>query len=1002
MKKLLIVLLALVLVFGMATTAFAYSDTSKLATTSQDSIAKLSALDIIGGYPDGTFGPDKNITRAEFAKIAVNLAGLGNAAANLGGTSARFSDVEANAWYTGWVNLANAQGFVQGYPDGTFKPNANISMQEVVTVLLRLAGYDDNLVGPWPYDYIAKASALGVTDDVDFVATAKATRESVAVMGSETLDQNVVYWDKDKDRFLDINAPAKTTLLAESFEATINEDRYLGDWFVKNFDKMELQVGVAATRAAYAVAGGAAPGALTPLKDLAKSYHISDGYTINQLDGMVGDVYLDKDGKIIYIDVTSTIAYTDDLDVTGAAAAKVADKDQGIVAGAVLPAIANNYTAKLFYNEDGDLYRANNLAAAATNAIIIDKYDATNKRIDALYGSSISVKSADVIVFKGGAIASVEDLKAGDVFYRQANAKGVDEVISVSPMKEGKLTAGSGTKLTIDDKKILWAGAVYTENNFDTTANILAVANVDDAFNQTVKYVTAKGNPYQLAVLSYNAAPDTSKVYGIVTAVDGDLAGKISAVTLFNQEGKEVEYPIVKGDTVAKRISWGFAAATNVQLGSYIEAKVSAGGSIDTDNIVCHGFPAANNVVTSVDLTALGGANDYITTAAGTAITRVDSRLLLGPAPGRYYNVTDDTIGLNIKLVGASGSAFDKAQKIAAADLKKASTIANVDGAIAKVKDGNIVAIIFINSTATSSSNYGVLTATRYDGKDWYVSVVGDQEYKAAADYGAIVDKGFYKYTVNNGKLTVANAQDIGGDAVGTINANDAIFKRTAADTISTLATSLVGVAPAAALFDKAPGAQWIQPNGTEAVTAIAAGVEVAAKSGSTLSLGTGAVNYLTNSDTKYFLVKDDTGKGYTIEASDIGAIAKGMKVAAITTEKPLDYTLAYVFIIDKSYPVVSGAFTTGAALVPAGATSTYTITAPAGAVITITTPPTLAAVGAGAVPVLTTDFSYVAGANTISVTDTATVCTGTVTFNYTVAVSGFTTYPGTVTFTLQ
>jgi len=196
MKKLLVVLLAL---------AFAYSDTTDLGTASKDAIAKLSALDVVGGYPDGTYGPDKNITRAEFAKIAVNLAGLGSAADSLAGVSSRFSDVAAGSWYAGWVNLASSQGFVQGYPDGTFKPNANISMQEVVTVLLRIVGYDDNLVGPWPVDYIAKASALGVTDDVSFTATAKATRESVAVMSSNTLDQDVMYWDADKARFLTVN-----------------------------------------------------------------------------------------------------------------------------------------------------------------------------------------------------------------------------------------------------------------------------------------------------------------------------------------------------------------------------------------------------------------------------------------------------------------------------------------------------------------------------------------------------------------------------------------------------------------------------------------------------------------------------------------------------------------------------------------------------------------------------------------------------------------------------
>ena len=62
----------------MATSAYAYSDTDSLSTVQQDGIYRLSALGVLNGYPDGSFGATNSITRSEFAKIACVLSGLGD------------------------------------------------------------------------------------------------------------------------------------------------------------------------------------------------------------------------------------------------------------------------------------------------------------------------------------------------------------------------------------------------------------------------------------------------------------------------------------------------------------------------------------------------------------------------------------------------------------------------------------------------------------------------------------------------------------------------------------------------------------------------------------------------------------------------------------------------------------------------------------------------------------------------------------------------------------
>lgn len=191
-------------------------------------VYRLNGLGIIDGYPDGTFGSEKTITRAEFAKIACVTAGLKSVASGMSGTASSFSDVAADHWANDWINAAAAQGFVKGDPNGTFRPEDQITQAEVVTVLLRLLGYNDNLPGNWPSDYIAKAANLGVLDDVTFVSDQAATRGLVAVVTSATLDENVVEYAASDNIFNEAIQNGDTyTLLADSFKSTSTADPVL-------------------------------------------------------------------------------------------------------------------------------------------------------------------------------------------------------------------------------------------------------------------------------------------------------------------------------------------------------------------------------------------------------------------------------------------------------------------------------------------------------------------------------------------------------------------------------------------------------------------------------------------------------------------------------------------------------------------------------------------------------------------------------------------------------
>ncbi|HHU32670.1 MAG TPA: S-layer homology domain-containing protein, partial [Clostridia bacterium] len=196
MRKLISLVLALVMVLGLAAPVMAAEE-----SVQETAGGRLLSLGVIEGYTDGTLGLDKTITRAEIAVVLARIAGMGEAADLLKDTPSKFSDVKTGEWYTGWINLASSQGWVVGDPQGTFRPNDSISYREIVTVLLKVLGYDDNLPGDWPTNFLAKAASLGITKGIVSDSKAPAVRGDVFVMTSRTLDEETVKYDKDTGKF---------------------------------------------------------------------------------------------------------------------------------------------------------------------------------------------------------------------------------------------------------------------------------------------------------------------------------------------------------------------------------------------------------------------------------------------------------------------------------------------------------------------------------------------------------------------------------------------------------------------------------------------------------------------------------------------------------------------------------------------------------------------------------------------------------------------------------
>ncbi|MBQ2284957.1 MAG: S-layer homology domain-containing protein, partial [Clostridia bacterium] len=206
MKKLSRILAALVvftMLCGMVTITHAaqFSDVSS-ENKYYYSTTILSAFGIINGYEDGTFGPDKDVTRAEFATMLMRaMASAGIGSTDAAGTP--FTDISGH-WGISDIRTAYDLGIINGMTPTTFEPNSNVTYEQafkMVVCALNYGGQSEAIYNsmvatnpsiPWYYGYMQTARTLGLTDDISIVNGQPAKRAHIAQMIYNALDVNML------------------------------------------------------------------------------------------------------------------------------------------------------------------------------------------------------------------------------------------------------------------------------------------------------------------------------------------------------------------------------------------------------------------------------------------------------------------------------------------------------------------------------------------------------------------------------------------------------------------------------------------------------------------------------------------------------------------------------------------------------------------------------------------------------------------------------------------
>ena len=210
-KKTVAKMLLVAFVFSLVLPASVFAADTKSASDlnghwAQTTIQQWMNKGLIGGYEDGTFQPDRAITRAEFIKLVNKAIG-----ANKAGV-VNFTDVSADDWFYGELQLAMGAGYVGGFEDGTFRPNDTVTRAQAAAFIAKAKNLandpaaaarfmDNSAIADWAKGAVgaaAKAGYIGGYQDGTFQPDKALTRAEAVSMLDRVLNHEAQAQKDDK------------------------------------------------------------------------------------------------------------------------------------------------------------------------------------------------------------------------------------------------------------------------------------------------------------------------------------------------------------------------------------------------------------------------------------------------------------------------------------------------------------------------------------------------------------------------------------------------------------------------------------------------------------------------------------------------------------------------------------------------------------------------------------------------------------------------------------
>lgn len=510
MKKIMLIILILVTTLTSFTNIYAQNFPDIIKDTYlEEAVGLLSSYEIIQGYPDGTFKPDKVVTRAEMAKIITVAAGYSEYSKNM---TSVYKDMNGH-WAESYVELANVLNIVKGISPTTYGPDNLIKFEEAYTMIIRLLGYsDESLVGKWPSNYYDKAINLNLFQNVNTTSTF-ATRRDISLMLYNALSCDLVKV-RDNNSVYSTNKEL-LSLIGKKETKEIN----LNDLKNENFDFAN--------------------------------------YLFNKWD-----VYYDNKGNVIH--VTNSRYNEFKGTVTSLLTNRVifVTDDYGNVRAFQLPEIPivingekssfnnlNDSKVRVIYEDDsfnGDVISI--VATKPTDVVVINRNDLYKNGSKILAGKNLPTKYNGEVNYNKlhitGDASSLEDIKANDVVYFYETYDSFNRVTALTLNVLRKQTSGLVTSIQTSNQN-----KFYTVNNISYKTGDNFIFTEEVSLNDNVRLMLDKNNNIiKIDIISYGKYPTT---FGIVLSSSNGTSGSASA-KIIDEFGKLKTYSLADNSSVVK------------------------------------------------------------------------------------------------------------------------------------------------------------------------------------------------------------------------------------------------------------------------------------------------------------------------------------------------------------------------------------------------------------------------------------------------------------------
>ncbi len=686
MKKVLSLVLVIAMVLSSMSFAFASTFTDIADIDYEEAIETLEALGVITGYEDGTYRPEKTVTRAEMAKLMVELLGYGSL---VSGSKSNFTDTQGH-WADQWIALAAGRGIVIGTGDGKFNPDGIVTYDQVLTMLVRGLGYTDSSNElknmSWPTNFKVKAAELNITKNVD-MSSNNADRGGVAQAMYNALDQQLVKVNSDGDIVKEFTTKGTKTDIPVNLITRIATPDYafeVGfehiDPSDKNYagDKVDLTGYLFQTVEAY----------FSKNNDK-EIVFIGDVDSLTYTDTFEDETF--KDGKLKSLEIgdyvfdvaTASVSYNN-------AEAKIADFAAGDLEDAKFTVVLDDEETRI---KDDAVAKGLIIEKASAYVQVEEEYKADATEIDEIY---LPVKSSKVdtskLIVKGD-VSDLDDIKVDDIVAAYAPFDNEDPTIE-APDKltlvvsrktiQGEVTGTKGSDRYID--KVLYE--VNPGLNMDEL----------ERGDEGTFYLDDNGK-----IIAFSGDSEGSKTYAVVDDdinINGEFKKSASTGRYSITEVPEIKLDTASDETITYKFDIELdsdGTIKNDDLAGLFEVKLNAGST--TEGIIEY---------TGSDLFDIVGSD---------AFGKLVSYTLNDDNEISKFSVT----GRTINDVSTSSSSFVLASNVVIFDregnvIKEADLGSKVTGT-AVYQNGKIVALL-TDKSAEGTKYFAYITAVNDDRDD--------------------------------------------------------------------------------------------------------------------------------------------------------------------------------------------------------------------------------------------------------------------------------------------